>query len=129
MTPLSRRRNVCDNDPGAAHKGSGALTGESIMETFLTSSSLRKILLLTAVTLALMLLFPPFHQVLPNGVVRNLGYEFLFNPPKGVAGREGVINIPLLLTQAGLVICLSAIAVLLSYIESARRHIEKSDQK
>lgn len=39
----------------------------------------KKILKVVGVVLLLMLLFPPFHSVFPNGFTRNEGYAFIFS--------------------------------------------------
>jgi hypothetical protein len=46
----------------------------------------------------LMLLFPPFQFKGANGVVLNLGYGFLFEPP-GYSGLSGTVNTGLLFAE------------------------------
>lgn len=77
----------------------------------------RKILISCAIAVALMIFFPPFHLLYPNGMEVNLGYGFIFNPPKwgnDSDAPEGGVNILLLLTQWFAVILIGAIAYLLA---------------
>ena len=46
-----------------------------------------------------MLMFPPFQFRVQNGVVLNLGYGFIFNPPLVNAAAEGSVNIGMLVVQ------------------------------
>lgn len=45
-----------------------------------------------------MLLFPPFHIIGPNGFVSNMGYGWIFNPPKP-GYLSATVNISMLLLQ------------------------------
>jgi hypothetical protein len=49
--------------------------------------------------IAAMMIFPPFHHKLPNGVTVNLGYSLIFEPPKGGYIMAGTVDIGMLLTQ------------------------------
>jgi len=64
--------------------------------------TLRKGAAATAIAaLVIMAFFPPFQFRLPNGVVVNLGYAFIFSPPH-YGSREdwvGTVDIPMLLVQ------------------------------
>jgi hypothetical protein len=55
------------------------------------------ILLITAAFIFLMLLVPPFHYRVGNGMETNMGYSFLFNPPSFSEAAVGTINIGTLL--------------------------------
>jgi hypothetical protein len=57
-----------------------------------------RILFIASATLVAMLLFPPFDLRLANGVVMNLGYGFLLDPPKR-GQMAGSVDIGLLLVQ------------------------------
>ena len=71
---------------------------------------LMKIFRLVAIAMTLMLLFPPFRFILPNGSEINLGYSFILSPPlRGSA--PGSINLPLLITQAGFVLVITVFAL------------------
>lgn len=59
----------------------------------------KRIVIGAAVAVLLTLLFPPFHFRLPNGVVINLGYGFLFDPPQRSAGYVGSVTVDLLLVE------------------------------
>jgi len=57
----------------------------------------KTILACTAIAIFLMLLFPPFYARLPQGMVRNLGYHFIFwGEP---LAKYGTVNISLLMGQ------------------------------
>lgn len=45
-----------------------------------------------------MILYPPFHIRYANGVIDNLGYHWLFDPPYE-SGLTGVVHIPTLFVQ------------------------------
>jgi hypothetical protein len=47
----------------------------------------KSVLILVALVLALMLLFPPFHFKGGFGATRNLGYSFILSPPELTKGR------------------------------------------
>ena len=58
----------------------------------------RIVLALVAAAAALMLVYPPFYTQLPNGLVDNLGYGYILDPPE--LGRlHGVVNAATLLVQ------------------------------
>lgn len=59
----------------------------------------QKILFVSAITIVLMLFFPPFHYQFPNGAVLNLGYGFLLSPPRLVDGAPGTVNAVMLVVQ------------------------------
>lgn len=52
----------------------------------------KKVIIATASLIVLMFLFPPFHQYY-NGTEINLGYSFLFNPPRGNVGSVNIIQL------------------------------------
>ena len=56
------------------------------------------ILKIVAVIVLAMILFPPFHLHLQNGAIINLGYGFLFSPPKK-SDYMGSVDTGLLLVQ------------------------------
>lgn len=64
------------------------------------------------------LLFPPFQFNFPNGVVRNLGYGFLFSPPPFVSSSglkyPGSVNIIMLFMEWVGILIVAAIAWLLA---------------
>lgn len=57
----------------------------------------RVVLYLSAAMIVLMLLIPPFHFQ-TSGSVFNLGYSFLFNPPR-MGQAQGTVNSGLLFVQ------------------------------
>jgi hypothetical protein len=58
----------------------------------------KRTLMAVIVLILVMFLFPPFQAVLPNGVVHNMGYQWIFHPPmKGLI--PAVVNVPMLLLQ------------------------------
>ena len=61
----------------------------------------KKILIAVTVVIGLMLLYPPFHARFPNGVIKNLGYSWIFAPPSGGAWQAsaGTVDIGILITQ------------------------------
>ena len=58
----------------------------------------KKLLIAVLAVVAGMLIFPPFHNKLPNGTVSNLGYSLIFDPPK-VGYLTGAVDIGLFFTQ------------------------------
>ena len=64
--------------------------------------------ILAGALMILMLLFPPFHSVLIQGIIVNQGYAFLFSPPVSTA----TVNVSLLLMQWLLVVVLGLGAIL-----------------
>jgi hypothetical protein len=72
------------------------------------------------VVILTMLMFPPFHATLPTGVVHNLGYGLLLNPPALdylYLGRRmeitGAVDVALLVTQWSGALIIGAIAFFL----------------
>ena len=59
----------------------------------------KKVLIAVIVVMFFMLVFPPFHVMLSNGTVRNLGYSFILNPASSSFGTVGTVDIGLLVTQ------------------------------
>jgi len=77
------------------------------------NQSQRRVIVVGASILGVMLLFPPFHFINSRGVQLNLGYSWLFSPPL-VDGRYAAsVNIALLLVQWLAVAVISAVALLL----------------
>lgn len=52
----------------------------------------KRVVIGAAVAVAVALLFPPFHARMPNGVVRNLGYGFLLDPPHYVTYSIDIVG-------------------------------------
>src|SRR5438552_3548578 len=47
-----------------------------------------------------MFLYPPFQSVLPNRVVHNMGYRWIFDPPAGLNGFvTAMVDVQMLLVQ------------------------------
>lgn len=58
----------------------------------------KAVLIAMIAVIVMMLLYPPFHLHYKNGVVLNMGYGWIFEPPKrGVI--EATVNVPMLLVQ------------------------------
>lgn len=76
----------------------------------------RRILLATAVVLGLALAFPPFYVNLPEGMSSNLGFAFLFNPPKQ-GSLTALVYVPLLIAE---LVAVSAIGAAL-WLAAQRR--------
>lgn len=66
-------------------------------------------LLLTVVALIFTLVFPPFYLPLMEGLSTNLGFGFLFFPPKSGA-LVGLVNVPLLAIELFVLTMIGAIA-------------------
>lgn len=74
----------------------------------------KKVLIAVVAAIGLMLLYPPFHARLPNGVTKNLGYSWIFEPPMGGAwGSAGTVDVAMLFTQWVGVLIVGAIAFFL----------------
>jgi hypothetical protein len=59
----------------------------------------RKVLVASVCVVVVMLIFPPFQFRLPNGVIQNMGYGFIFEPPKYNSQLAASVNSALLLVQ------------------------------
>jgi len=62
----------------------------------------RAVLAITAIVVIAMLVYPPFHGLLLNGIVRGLGYSWIWNPPQfsiGSTELESTVNVGLLVAQ------------------------------
>lgn len=59
----------------------------------------KTLLILTAVAIAVTLLFPPFHFLRGNGVVMNYGYSFIFSPANPTGDAYATVDVLLLLAQ------------------------------
>ncbi|HOD79761.1 MAG TPA: hypothetical protein PKI10_16025 [Syntrophorhabdus sp.] len=68
----------------------------------------KKVLIASAVTVLVMLLYPPFHVVWEGGKVLSMGYGWIFDPP-----IYSTVNTGLLLTQWVAVLIVGAIAYFL----------------
>ena len=68
----------------------------------------RLIVIWAAALAVVMLLFPPFHFQRPQGLVFNLGYGFLFDPPM-FQSLAGSVNIAMLLVQWAALVALAAV--------------------
>ena len=74
----------------------------------------KKVLIAVVAAIGLMLLYPPFHASLPNGVTKNLGYSWIFEPPLGgVFGSTGTVDVAMLFTQWAGVLIVGTIAFFL----------------
>jgi hypothetical protein len=62
----------------------------------------RVILIIGAVIIVLMLLFPPFHEEF-KGVVVNLGYHFILDRPADSLGRVDAVTLLIQFVGVGLV--------------------------
>jgi len=67
----------------------------------------------SGVAIVLALLFPPFHFRLPNGMVANMGYGWLFSPPEYSADRAGSVTVEMLLMEW---IAIAAVASILWWL-------------
>jgi hypothetical protein len=59
----------------------------------------KKVVMISAVIIVLMLIFPPFHYINQIGVEINMGFSFLFNPPSRSSYVTGSINMAQLFLQ------------------------------
>jgi len=109
MPIFSRRRNLSLSSPET-----GSVDANRILDR--GDAGLARILKRTAIVLTLMLVFPPFRYLLPNGVEINLGYSLIFSPPLATETRVGSVNIPLLLTQVAFVVLVAACAAAWNYV-------------
>jgi hypothetical protein len=73
-----------------------------------------KILIGIAIAMVVAILFPPFTFKTATGVVVNLGYGFLFDPPKSFGGTTGSVNIGLLLVELFVIIIVGTIIIIAS---------------
>jgi hypothetical protein len=71
-----------------------------------------RVLTAVIVAVALVLLFPPYHQVGPNGYVSNAGYSWIFQPPPD--WPRATVDIPMLLTQWFAVFVVGGLAYVLA---------------
>jgi len=76
----------------------------------LYQTTLTKIFRFVAISMVLMLLFPPFRFILHNGSEINLGFSFILSPPLR-GSVPGSINIPQLITQAGFVLVIAVFSI------------------
>lgn len=76
------------------------------------STSQRVILLVVAIIIATMLLYPPFTFDMPNGTTMNMGYSWIFEPPVVGSSTSALVNIPMLLAQWAAVLVIGGIAYL-----------------
>jgi len=83
----------------------------------------RLVLIAVGLGALLMLLYPPFYMRYPNGVVDNLGYHFLFDPPYRSQVTASVYAPTLLVQLLGLVIGVS-VWLLLGTSRQSRRDPE-----
>ena len=63
------------------------------------SNRQKYVLIVTLAMIFLTLAFPPFQITFQGGVVRNLGYSFILNPPRYSDRNAGSVNIGLLAMQ------------------------------
>jgi len=63
------------------------------------SGKQRIVLLLTAISMIIATLFPPYQLQTPKEVTLNLGYGFLFDPPMYSKTVAGSVNVGLLIAE------------------------------
>jgi len=87
------------------------------------NSRQRSVVIIAAVAIALMLLYPPFRFVARNGVEYNLGYSWLFAPPPISSSNAtlGSVNLWLLLAQWAAVVLIAG-ALLFVLNDSSNRN-------
>jgi len=61
--------------------------------------------------LVVVALCPPFYQQIPGGFTINLGYGFLFSPPRYGSGLVGLVQVPLYATQLSVVVSIGLAVV------------------
>jgi|GEM_PF-3542439 len=74
-----------------------------------------RILLGSALTIILMIAFPPFSFKLENGRELFAGYHFILNP-----GIRATVDVPVLLAQTGLVILVTALFIAAQFFSNKR---------
>ncbi len=62
------------------------------------NNSQKRILMATIALVVAMIAYPPFHVVLQNGLVFNMGYNWLLDPPKR-GSIVAIVNVSMLLMQ------------------------------
>lgn len=73
----------------------------------------RTILLVMAIMISAMFLYPPFTYTSDRGTIISLGYSWIFEPPVvGLSAMGSFINIPMLLIQWAAVIIVGGIVFL-----------------
>lgn len=77
----------------------------------------KRIVITVIVTIAGMLAYPPFHLIVKNDTVMNMGYSWITSPPV-LAYYESTVNISLLLTQWIAVLVIGGLAFLLTKTSS-----------
>lgn len=77
------------------------------------NSRQRIILKLALAALILAFLFPPFYGRLANGIISNLGYGFIFDPPK-FGALIGSVDIGILVVEWILIVAITGVAWWLS---------------
>jgi len=81
----------------------------------------KQILIAVISMVAIMLLFPPFHVVWSNGMIYNVGYSLIFEPPKkGSVGA--IVNVSMLLIQWVGVLIVGGLAFFLAKEDSKGSH-------
>ena len=65
------------------------------------------VLLVGSLALLAVLLFPPFVVHLPEGVLSNVGFTFLFSPPQ-IGRLVAVVNVPLLAVEVAIICAITA---------------------
>ena len=78
----------------------------------------RYVLIIAIIIIVLMGIYPPFYFRTYNGVLLNLGYGFVLNPPKVGDGFAGSVNVQLLMVQWLGVVIVAGIAALLTKTRS-----------
>lgn len=74
---------------------------------------------ITALILLLALLFPPFYVSLPNGLIFNQGFHFLFDPP-ALGTIVAMVNIPMLIIELAVIVVIGlAVLLIARNLESA----------
>ena len=78
----------------------------------LSVNKVQRVVILTgAAIMVLMLIYPPFHAI-RNGIITNMGYAFIMNPPKLIGYRiYAEVNHIMLLAQIAIAVIVVALSV------------------
>ena len=63
-----------------------------------------------AIAILIIVAFPPYYLPLPDGQMTNLGFAFLFSPPK-MGQLSGLVYVPLLLAEVVVIVLLGGISI------------------
>ena len=61
----------------------------------------KRVVICAVAIVVIMILYPPFNLTLPNGMIINAGYGWVFNPPRTEWGSNYIpsVNVGLLVAQ------------------------------